>query len=530
MGVTKDGEAKIKRWKFATEHIADLKRRLNMAECELHNSKEELAKWLLPDDAKASETFCVWYGDSLLAAIHCLRRNMRTEVTLLSYGHGAKVGTSWASNETSTIGGDVAMRVTAESNNAIVVELQNVRPHPNADRLKLATVVGDQVVVGLDAKDGDVVIYFDSNLCLSHEYLHQNSLYSNSELNSDTTVSGYFGKNGRVRAQKFRGSMSNGFVAEISSLGMAGADVELVVGDEFTNIGGVQVCQKYVVPTKGSNARAGIKKTRQPASRMFWKHWDTKHLMRKHYCIPSGVVYLEEKIHGTSGRTGKVLCSTGRPWWKFWAPKEEWRVVSGTRRVDSVRVHLREIREEIEQKVAPYLRKGEQLYYEIFGNTKTNCRPCGTNSFKGGVNIQQGFPYGCRQGEYRVILYRVTVTTPDGLCVGLSREAVYRRAAELGLEVPPLLGRGIYDATTGKAMVSALSGWTYDREAMTLDELKAETCGKSTLDAGTLLEGVVVWFEDAEGKWDCLKLKSDEFLLLEDKQREKGVGDVEDTE
>ena len=69
-----------------------------------------------------------------------------------------------------------------ESNNAIVVELQNVRTHPNADRLKLATVVGDQVVVGLDAKDGDVVVYFDSNLCLSPDYLHHNNLYSNPEI------------------------------------------------------------------------------------------------------------------------------------------------------------------------------------------------------------------------------------------------------------------------------------------------------------------------------------------------------------
>jgi len=28
------------------------------------------------------------------------------------------------------------------TNNAIVVKLENVRPHPNADRLKLATVLG----------------------------------------------------------------------------------------------------------------------------------------------------------------------------------------------------------------------------------------------------------------------------------------------------------------------------------------------------------------------------------------------------
>lgn len=68
MKVTRDGEDKIKRWKFAAEEVRDLKRRLSKAECELLNSETDLAKFLLPADAKASETFCVWYGDSLIAA------------------------------------------------------------------------------------------------------------------------------------------------------------------------------------------------------------------------------------------------------------------------------------------------------------------------------------------------------------------------------------------------------------------------------------------------------------------------------
>ncbi|MFH1547257.1 MAG: hypothetical protein ABIC57_02110, partial [bacterium] len=107
-----------------------------------------------------------------------------------------------------------------DTNNAIVTKLCNVRPHSNADRLQLATVLGAQVIVGLDAKDGDLVVYFDSNLRLSHEYLHFNNLYSNKELNFDSTQKGYFGKNGRVRAQKFRGEVSNGYVAELGSLNM----------------------------------------------------------------------------------------------------------------------------------------------------------------------------------------------------------------------------------------------------------------------------------------------------------------------
>ena len=35
-----------------------------------------------------------------------------------------------------------------ETNNAIVVKLNNVRKHPNADRLQLASVLGTTVVTG----------------------------------------------------------------------------------------------------------------------------------------------------------------------------------------------------------------------------------------------------------------------------------------------------------------------------------------------------------------------------------------------
>ena len=70
MEVTREVEAHIKRWKFATEQVASLKRQLNAAECELSNSTTALGKCLLPGDAQANEKFCVWYGDSLIAARH----------------------------------------------------------------------------------------------------------------------------------------------------------------------------------------------------------------------------------------------------------------------------------------------------------------------------------------------------------------------------------------------------------------------------------------------------------------------------
>lgn len=104
------------------------------------------------------------------------------------------------------------------------------------------------------------------------------------------------------------------------------------------------------------------------------------------------------------------------------------------------------------------------------------------------------------------------------------------RAAELGLGSPPLMGIAAYYSGPGVFSRFGNAAWRYHHDAFTFEGLKEITRGKSTLDAGTLLEGVVVWFEDGFGGWSALKLKSDEFLLAEDGQREKGIGDIEDNQ
>ncbi len=386
-------------------------------------------------------------------------------------------------------------------NNCIVTTLCSVRAHPDADRLKLATVLGTQVIVDIDSKNGDIVLYFDSNLRLSHDYLHHNNQYSNPEMNADTSIKGYFPKTGRVKAQRFRGEVSNGYVAELSSLDRIPSfneSSDLKVGDEFTHIYGVEICSKYLPIQKGGTPG----KLRPPVSYMFHRHWDTKQLMREKELISVGPLYIEEKIHGTSGRTGNVLCDTHRPWWAFWKPHTEWRVVSGTRRVDNIEYHLPEIRAEIEHQLAPHLRRGEQVYYEIFGNNVT------------GAAIQTGFSYGCRGGEYRAMLYRVTITTVDGHVYDLDRQQVHRRAEELGLMKPIFLDFGIVR--------------NEDEINEICEEIIEMAGGKSALDAGTLREGVVVWFQDHAAQWCCLKYKGEEFLMDQSKKQDKGVVDEED--
>jgi hypothetical protein len=395
----------------------------------------------------------------------------------------------------------------SETNNAIITTLSNIHKHPNADRLLLATVLGTQVIVDLLAKDGDLVIYFDPNLRLSNGYLYNNNLYSNKEMNKDITKKGYFGKNGKVRAIKLKGEISNGYVAPLGSLNFAaGFDViNATISAEFTHINGIEICRKYIVNTPGISGHSGEKKS-GPKSAMFHQHWDTKQFMRELASVPVGSqLYLGEKIHGTSGRTGKVLCDNNKKWWQAWKERMVWKVLSGTRRIDSIDAHLPGIRREIEGKVAANLRMGEEIYYEIYG-------------YEGAAEIQRGFNYGCRPTQYKVLLYRVTITTPDGFCVDLDRESVYRRAEELGLEKPTLV----------QILTQSANGLVVLPTEKVIEWIKAFSAGRSALDQNTLREGVVVWFRNHYGSWTCLKHKSEEFLMLESKHRDEEIGDIED--
>lgn len=410
----------------------------------------------------------------------------------------------------------------SETNNVIVTTLANVRVHPNADRLLLATVLGTQVIVGLEAKNGDRCLYFDANLALSYEFLHWNHLYFDSQLNADTTRKGYFGKNGRVRAQRFRGEVSNGFAVPMDSLFFIGvpAAEELKVGTEFTHINGIEICKKHLVEHSGGQGSDGKKKKKKKKSRlstnMFCKHFDTHQLMREAYRLRPGQLFIEEKIHGTSGRTAHALYHLKRKWWHIWKPRitSFWKVVSGTRRKNSILGHMKIERQYIHDMLAPHVHKGEALFYEIYGYEHT------------GKSVQKPYPYDCvYQGKsddwrcslplpFKVVLYRVIITTEDGYRVDLGRDEVYRRAEELGLEKPTLLH--ILDMQDDADL------------EFCCNEIMEYAQGNSALHAGTLREGVVVWFKGATGLWFCLKHKSEEFLLRESKQRDKGIGDIED--
>lgn len=392
-----------------------------------------------------------------------------------------------------------------ETNNAIVTKLTNVRKHTNADSLQIATVCGDTVIVGLDAKDGDKVVYFDSNLCITRNFLSENNLLSKEDLNKDTTKKGYFPSSGRVKVVTLRGERSYGFTTSLESIAtFVGCEVdELEDGMEFQTINDINVCSKYIPPV--DKIPGDIVNGSRLKSKMFSEHWDTKQFKKNIHKIPSDrLIYIEEKIHGTSGRTAHARTDRPLKWYEKLLKKigvkiyhGEWKVMNGSRRTNITESTKPSAINEVFDKIKGNIQRNEQVYYELAGLELT------------GRAIQKGFPYGCEKSEHKTFLYRVAFNNDEGKTVDMGREYVYKRAEELGLEKPVLFEKYYY---TGN-------------EEELLEVVQKYTEGKSAVDGTTVREGVVVWFEDDEGKWTCLKNKSFEFLGLEGKD---GFVDSED--
>lgn len=60
-----DTQKLIDRYNAAKERLRNADSAKNSAECELANATTALCKWLVPEDAKPEERFCVWNGDWL---------------------------------------------------------------------------------------------------------------------------------------------------------------------------------------------------------------------------------------------------------------------------------------------------------------------------------------------------------------------------------------------------------------------------------------------------------------------------------
>ena len=362
-----------------------------------------------------------------------------------------------------------------------IVEVKYLRKHNNADRLQVATFFGNDTIVGLDTKEGDIGIYFPVDLQLSEEYCTQNDLVRRKDENGNP-AGGYLDPEKRnIKALKLRGEKSDGLFMPLTSLAYITVDhphTPINVSDKIDVFCGHEICKKYIpkhqnrqgAPTDGNRAR----KRKVPIAPLFMEHADTEQLAYNLAAFrPGDQVEITLKMHGTSARTGYLPKYAGEKktfWQKLFrkagTPIYDWGYVTGTRRTvvndfDSTGGFYgdNKFREGPAKFFEGKLNKGETVYYEIVGFTTSGApimasqgnkqvdKLLGDKSFSKQYGETTVFSYGCTpegvghpQNDFYV--YRMTMTNEDGDVVEYTPDFMRYRCEQMGCKTVPVFWKG----------------------------------------------------------------------------------------
>lgn len=425
------------------------------------------------------------------------------------------------------------------------------RPMEGMTKIQLGQAAGYQVIVGKDVADDTLGIFFPPGCQLSEEMCYENSLYrAGKGMNANPDANGYLEESRRVKQIKMKGALSEGLWMELKSVGWTGVDLStLTEGLAFTALEGKTILTRYVSPAQ---ARAEAKEKQpkagtsgKPKVPAFHEHFDTAQLRYVIGSIPLGArLIITGKCHGTSGRTGhhqvhQPIPLTGFPklwnewmdWlgWK-WAYRyktgqdqtqweQVWKKVSGTRRtILNPEVpdwyHGGNFRREIHDSLSP--RKGETLYYEIVGWTgptgsaiQHGVSLTGDDAVKKTLRKQYGdymnWSYGCKPGEFKILVYRITYTNVDGEVVELSWDQIKARCRALGLQTVP--------------EILVIKNYTGNSDKL-IEACREYTAMPDPLDPSHISEGVCIRVESEQQFGRILKFKGDLFCYLEGMLRE----------
>ena len=424
---------------------------------------------------------------------------------------------------------------------AIIAKIQAVRDIPGADKIHIAYVLGEEVIVSKEWGVDYVGAFFPVDLQLSEQFCHHNNLFRDKTLNKDKEKAGFFEKSRRVRAQPFLKVRSTGFFASLDSLSWAGLAAEFyAVGTEFDELNGHKICEKYVSEaTKVARGNKATKAAKKEYAPDFQKHVDTEQF--KYYVDrikPGSVVYIQAKVHGTSARMGYLPVLRDLPKWKQWwnehiyrdtfKPTSEYDYVVGTRNVvlkpqdkNKEGFHGSEgYRFEVLETVKPFLKKGMTIYGEIAGYAngspimaRHNAEATKDKEFikKYGKTIT--YSYGCKEHEYRFHIYRITSMTTDGEHIDWSQAQIDAFCEKTGIKgVVNLHGPLVVQDT--EQLADIVTRCTEREYNLTEDYI----------DPSHPSEGVIVRVEEGSHTPKFYKNKSYFFKVME------GMLEAEDTE
>lgn len=271
-----------------------------------------------------------------------------------------------------------------------VVEIDEIMPHPNADRLELARVKGWVMVVGKgEYVSGGLAVFFPIDAVLPPEL--EAKLFTESKIKL---------KAGRVKTEKIRGVISQGLLAPVHKC--LPHSVAVTTHYDYAEHLGVK---KYE-PAASSvpsimNGKQAKKRDLNPH---FHEYHDIPRIKNVPYLFAEGEhVTITEKIHGTNFRAGWVpfvpqtLWQKAKAWLPWLLGQNPSQVfVYGSRRVQlqetsydgfDANIYAEIVRKYDLKEVIPH---GMVVYGEIYG-----------------VGIQKGYTYGAE--ERNLVLFDIEV-------------------------------------------------------------------------------------------------------------------------
>lgn len=428
------------------------------------------------------------------------------------------------------------IKISEQSNSnylAKIVEIKNIKKHPNADRLQVVTVDFQNVITGLDAKEGDLYVFFPLESQLNKDFLSQTNSYRKAEMNVDKEKVGFFESNGRVRAVKLRGEKSMGYIVQTVMFNEF-FNSNIPWGDhinkEFDTINDILMVKKYVVKTREKGIEQKGKKPR--VSRLIdgqvHLHIETENLRKEAYKIkPNDEINISYKMHGTSGWISNILVKRRLNIFekvlKFIGIKikdTEYDYVYGSRKVvknsdlkDPKRkdhFYGYDLWKSAGDELKEFIPKGFSLYYELVGYTKN------------GAAIQKNYDYGCQEGQSKIFIYRITFTNEDGIVNNLSTKEMHEFCDRFGLKY-------VYSFYTGKArdifLIKDDENWTeHFIKALEQDynEKDCFICKNKVPEEGIVLR------KESMFEFEAYKLKSFRYLTYETELLDKGESNLED--
>ena len=252
---------------------------------------------------------------------------------------------------------------------------------------------------------------------------------------------GFFPHNGRVRMIRLKKTPSMGYLFSKDEMAkycpkVKDINMEEYLNVDFDTVDGELFVKAYVPPVKEYGSRGEKKNKRDKKVKRFdriieWSfHYDTGMLAKNIWKIrPDDVVAISNKLHGTSLVVGKVKTRNPK---KIAFHKRLWNdvvdafgIFKNSRFIDytvdydvvySSRGVIKnqyinenvgpgyydfDIWKEATDILAPYIDEDMTVYGEICG-------------WAGEKAIQKGYDYGCKQGEFFVMPYRITTKKKDG--------------------------------------------------------------------------------------------------------------------